>query len=98
MKFKSQARLLVLSCPTSQASHPEPNFHQVISCCYIPILPSSPLAVMFTGRLAVMIFTTDKHFGLVGFGHGGLEGNITFIHTVHETCFCGIVTNDLERM
>jgi hypothetical protein len=80
---------------------PPPHHIHVVTLAppaHIPILPSSPLAIVFIGMLAVMIFITDKHLGLVDFSHSGLEGNTTFIHTVHDTCFCGIMTNELERM
>jgi hypothetical protein len=53
--------------------------------------------MLFTKMLVLVIFASDKHFGLVGTGCGGLKGNTqvhrdgevlsTVILTTHGTCF-----------
>jgi hypothetical protein len=78
-------------------SSTSPSSHYVCPSLYFVIFPFTYVTILFTGMLIVILFVSNKVFGLVDTGVRGTEGYMTverkekalstIIHTIHGTFF-----------
>jgi hypothetical protein len=69
--IRSDCTEATIRSPINRRHHTTP--HPIQRIYLYP--PFIPLAILFTRVQIVIIFATDKRFGLVDIGHSGLEGS-----------------------
>jgi len=82
-------------------SSTSPSSHYVSPSVYFVIFPLTFVTIWFTGMLIVILFVSNKVWGLVDTGVRGTEGYVTLdrkeealstvIDTIHGTFFCGLI-------
>jgi hypothetical protein len=82
-------------------SSTSPSSCYVSPSLYFVIFPFTYVTILFAEMLIVMLFVSNKVFGLFDTGMRGTQGYMTLdrkekalstiIHTIHGTFFCGLI-------